>query len=85
MSISNPSKVMPQEESEKKIFMKDGDWEKIALYLVGNQQRFGDNIIIPRTVGPVRIKTIDEKRMDSITESCTVTCIYSSCIGMLVL
>lgn len=73
--------AVPKEASEKRIFMTDPDWDKIAQHLVGNQQRYRENIIIPRGVAPVQIKTIEEKRMDSIVESCVFKSIMSTVIG----
>ncbi|KAL6259578.1 hypothetical protein P5V15_009496 [Pogonomyrmex californicus] len=65
----------------KKITLNDADLDKIAMLLVGNQQRFRENIIIPRMLGPVNIKTIEEKRIESIMESCAFKSIMSCVIG----
>lgn len=71
----------PPEDSERRVFINDTNWDKIAVYLVGNQQRFRENIIIPRTVAPVQIKSNVEKRMETIAESCTFKSICSCFIG----
>lgn len=66
----------------KKVFLNDAELDNIALFLVGNQQRFRENIIIPRILGPVQIKTIEEKRIESVMESCAFKSIMSCVIGM---
>ncbi|XP_054014583.1 mitochondrial import inner membrane translocase subunit Tim22 [Hylaeus anthracinus] len=81
MSATDSSKPIPQEESEKKVFTNNAYWDQLTVYLVGNQQRFRENIIIPRNVGPVQIKTNEEKRIESIIESCTFKSFCSCCIG----
>ncbi|KZC14628.1 PREDICTED: mitochondrial import inner membrane translocase subunit Tim22 [Dufourea novaeangliae] len=76
-----PKPTSPPENNERRVFMNNADWDKIAIHLVGTQQRFRENIIIPRTVGPVQIKSNEEKRMESIAESCTFKSICSCVIG----
>ncbi|XP_076234740.1 mitochondrial import inner membrane translocase subunit Tim22 [Calliopsis andreniformis] len=82
-NIDLPKPTSPPENSEKRVFMNDANWDKIAIYLVGNQQRFRENIIIPRTVGPIQIKTNEEKRIERVMESCTFKSFCSCCIGYL--
>lgn len=76
------TKTIPSAAADKKIFLSDADLDKIALFLVGNQQRFRENIIIPRMLGPVQIKTIEEKRIESVMESCAFKSVMSCVIGM---
>ncbi|XP_031845726.1 mitochondrial import inner membrane translocase subunit Tim22 [Nomia melanderi] len=71
----------PPENSEKRIFLNDAEWDKIAVYLINNQHRYRENIVIPRTIGPVYIKSNEEKRIESIVESCTFKSICSCLIG----
>lgn len=73
----------PSENSERRSVMNEAEWEKITAYLVGTQQRFRENIIIPRTVGPVQIKTNEEKRIERVMESCAFKSLCSCCIGYL--
>ncbi|XP_043262706.1 mitochondrial import inner membrane translocase subunit Tim22 [Colletes gigas] len=84
MIPTDSSKPTLQEENKTGIFMNDEDWDKVVLYFVGAQNRFRENIIIPRTDGPVQIKTNEEKRIESIMESCTFKSICSCCIGFFV-
>lgn len=76
------TKTVPSENENKNVFLNDGDLDKIALFLVGSQQRFRENIIIPRILGPVQIKTIEEKRIESVMESCAFKSIMSGVIGI---
>ncbi|XP_033192855.1 mitochondrial import inner membrane translocase subunit Tim22 [Bombus vancouverensis nearcticus] len=55
----------------------DMNLDNIALYLIGTKERFRENIIIPRTVGPVQLKTDLQEVMDS----CIGKSIISSVIG----
>ncbi|XP_012532395.1 mitochondrial import inner membrane translocase subunit Tim22 [Monomorium pharaonis] len=71
----------PATASGKKVFLSDADLDKMAMLLVGNQQRFRENIIIPRILGPVQIKSIDEKRVERAMESCVFKSIMSCVIG----
>ena len=82
-NIDPPKPPPSKEKGERRFFTNDGDWDKLAVYLIGTQQRFRDNIIIPRTVGPVQIKTNDEKRIERVMESCVFKSICSCCIGYL--
>ncbi|KAL0130926.1 hypothetical protein PUN28_002488 [Cardiocondyla obscurior] len=65
----------------KKVTLSDDELDKVALYLVGDQRHFRENIIIPRMLGPVHIKTIEEKRIDTMMESCAFKSIMSCVIG----
>lgn len=40
-----------------------------------------DNIIIPRTLGPVTIKTNEEKMIEAVFESCAFKCFMSCVLG----
>ncbi|OAD61878.1 Mitochondrial import inner membrane translocase subunit Tim22 [Eufriesea mexicana] len=68
------------EASENKN-ISDVDLDNIALYFISTQQRFRENIIIPRTVGPVQSKTNEEKLIESAMESCIFKSIASCIIG----
>lgn len=75
------TKTVPSDSENRNVFLNDTDLDKIALFLVGSQQRFRENIIIPRMLGGVQIKTIEEKRIESIMESCAFKSIMSCVIG----
>lgn len=63
----------------------DMNLDNIALYLIGTKERFRENIIIPRTVGPVQLKTNEEKLIESVMESCIFKSIASCVIGIFIL
>ncbi|XP_026755039.2 mitochondrial import inner membrane translocase subunit Tim22 [Galleria mellonella] len=62
-------------------FADDNDYDSLAKYLVGNYSRFRENIIIPRFLGPVIIKTNEEKMIEATVESCPFKSITSCIIG----
>lgn len=62
-------------------FMENNDYDSLAKYLVGNNERFRENIIIPRILGPVIIKTNEEKMIDAAIESCPFKSITSCVVG----
>lgn len=53
----------------------------LLKYFVGNNYRYREQIIIPRTVGPVQIKSIDEKRVEAAFESCAFKSLIASVMG----
>ncbi|CAB3219903.1 unnamed protein product [Arctia plantaginis] len=62
-------------------FSEKNDYDSLAKYLVGNNLRFRENIIIPRILGPVIIKTNEEKMIESTIESCPFKSVTSCIIG----
>lgn len=68
---------------DKKRELSPDEWSYLTKYFVGNNNRFRENIIIPRTLGPVTIKTNEEKMMESFLESCPFKSMMSCVIGTL--
>ncbi|KAJ8711471.1 hypothetical protein PYW07_008713 [Mythimna separata] len=62
-------------------FMEENDYDSLTRYLVGNNYRFRENIIIPRILGPVIIKTNEEKMIEATIESCPFKSVTSCVIG----
>lgn len=62
-------------------FLETSNYDSLAKYLIGNQYRFRENIIIPRLLGPVIIKTNEEKMIEATVESCPFKVITSCVIG----
>lgn len=82
----NSSKSSSQSlEINENRMRNDMDLDNIALYLIGTKERFRENIIIPRTVGPVQLKTNEEKLIESVMESCIFKSIASCVIGIFIL
>lgn len=56
------------------------EWMYLTQYFVGNNYRYRENIIIPRNLGPVAIKTHEEKMVESFVESCPFK-VMMSCVA----
>jgi import inner membrane translocase subunit TIM22 len=76
---------MDKEESDGRVFFTNEEWDKLALYLIDNKTRYRENVIIPRIVGPVKIKTREEKMVEAAMESCAFKTIMSCVAGRLVM
>ncbi|XP_050305364.1 mitochondrial import inner membrane translocase subunit Tim22-like isoform X2 [Anthonomus grandis grandis] len=57
------------------------EWTKLSNYFVGNNYRYRENIVIPRNLGPVQIKTNEEKMVEAFFESCPFKVIMSCVAG----
>ncbi|XP_013188338.1 mitochondrial import inner membrane translocase subunit Tim22 [Amyelois transitella] len=68
-------------DPDLKDFMEKNDYDSLAKYLVGNHSRFRENIIIPRILGPIVIKTNEEKMIEATVESCPFKSLTSCIIG----
>ena len=75
---------MNKDEGEKRVFFSNEEWDKIALYLLGNNTRYRENIIIPRIMGPVKIKTKEEKMVEAAFESCGFKTVMSCVMGTII-
>ncbi|KPJ01129.1 PREDICTED: mitochondrial import inner membrane translocase subunit Tim22 [Papilio xuthus] len=62
-------------------FSEKNDYDALAKYLIGNNYRYRENIIIPRILGPVIIKTNEEKMIEATVESCPFKSLTSCIIG----
>ncbi|XP_033162591.1 mitochondrial import inner membrane translocase subunit Tim22 [Drosophila mauritiana] len=59
----------------------DPDLDRMAMEYVGNMQRYRENIIIPKGNGPVKIKTNEEKFIETVVESCGFKCTMACVMG----
>lgn len=66
---------------EEKRQLTAEEWMGLMRYFVGNNYRYRENIIIPKTLGPVQIKTEEEKMVEAIFESCPFKSFMSCVIG----
>lgn len=71
----------PPINKELQKFCEKSDYDSLAKYLVGNMTRYRENIIIPRVLGPIVIKTNEEKMIEATVESCPFKSITSCIIG----
>lgn len=69
------------EVRDTRVFLSDPVWDQVAVFLIGNQQRFRDHIVIPRGVTPVQIKTNEEKAVEAAMESCIFKSLMSCVLG----
>ncbi|XP_054258512.1 mitochondrial import inner membrane translocase subunit Tim22-like [Macrosteles quadrilineatus] len=67
------------------IFHSDPFLDSVARYFIGNNNRYRENIIIPKSMGPVYIKTNEEKMIEAAFESCafktTISCVAGFGLG----
>ncbi|XP_068086896.1 mitochondrial import inner membrane translocase subunit Tim22 [Anabrus simplex] len=61
---------MDTQEESKQVYFTPDEWDHVVNYLVGNNYRYRENIVIPRVMGPVHIKTNEEKMVERFFESC---------------
>ncbi|XP_073959451.1 mitochondrial import inner membrane translocase subunit Tim22-like [Choristoneura fumiferana] len=62
-------------------FHEKNDYDSLAKYLVGNNYRYRENIIIPPFLGPIVIKTNEEKMIEAAVESCPFKSLTSCVVG----
>jgi len=72
---------MDRQEIDKRVFFTNEEWDKLAVYMIGNNTRYRENIIIPRMMGPVKIKTREEKMIEAAMESCAFKTVTSCVLG----
>nr|XP_022906857.1 mitochondrial import inner membrane translocase subunit Tim22 [Onthophagus taurus] len=66
---------------DEKRKLSEEDWTNLTKYFIGNNTRYRDTIIIPKNLGPVKIKSNEEKMVESAMESCAFKSIMSCVIG----
>lgn len=74
--MENTSQVEPET-----VFHSDPFLDSVARYFVGNNSRYRENVIIPRSMGPVYIKTNEEKMIEAGFESCAFKTLMSCVAG----
>jgi import inner membrane translocase subunit TIM22 len=72
---------MDRQETDKRVFFTNEEWDRLAVYMIGNNTRYRENIIIPRMMGPVKIKTREEKMIEAAMESCAFKTVTSCVLG----
>lgn len=78
---SRKEPLQPVEVPEVKRRLTSEEWMGLVNHFVGNNFRYRENIIIPKTLGPVQIKTDEEKMVEAIFESCPFKSLMSCVIG----
>ncbi|XP_075216620.1 mitochondrial import inner membrane translocase subunit Tim22 [Lycorma delicatula] len=74
MSRANDENVKPE-------FFNDNVLNELALFFIGNTYRYRENIVVPRSMGPVFIKTNEEKMVEAVFESCAFKTGMSCVLG----
>lgn len=74
---------MDRQADDKRVFFTNEEWDRLARHLIGNSTRYRENIIIPRMMGPVKIKTKEEKMVEAAFESCAFKTVMSCVLGKL--
>lgn len=57
-------------EAPKPRVLDTAELDRMAMHFVGNLHRYRENIVIPKANGPVKIKTNEEKLIETAVESC---------------
>ena len=57
------------------------EFDQLSKYFIGNNCRYRENIIVPRTAGPVQIKSDDEKRVEDLFQSCAFKSLTACVVG----
>lgn len=73
--------ALNENKDEKLEKLSENDWDVIAKYLVGNIYKYRENIIIPKDIGPIKIKTKEEKSVEAAFESCAFKSLMSCVMG----
>jgi len=61
--------------------LNEQDFAKIQLALLSNDPKYRTSVVIPRTLGPVKIKTREEKLVEAGFDSCAFKAIMSCVLG----
>ncbi|XP_030371003.1 mitochondrial import inner membrane translocase subunit Tim22 [Scaptodrosophila lebanonensis] len=84
MSIM-PDTDAKREDGTKPRLFESAELDKMAMHFVGNLNRYRENIVIPKSNGPVKIKTNEEKFIETAVESCgfksTMACVMGYGLG----
>lgn len=76
-----PQKAEEKMETQQKRQFTTEEWISLTNYYVGNNLRYRENVIVPKTLGPVGIKTNEEKMVEAAMESCVFKSVMSCVMG----
>lgn len=57
------------------------EFDALTRYFVGNLSHYRENLIIPRSVGPIQIKSDQQKQVEAFFESCAFKAIVATVGG----
>ncbi|EEB09811.1 mitochondrial import inner membrane translocase subunit Tim22, putative [Pediculus humanus corporis] len=72
---------MADTNKDRKISFTNEEFEKIAQNLIFTKEKYRENIVIPRLLGPVQVKTKEENAIETAFESCAFKSFMSCVIG----
>ncbi|XP_045601204.1 mitochondrial import inner membrane translocase subunit Tim22 [Procambarus clarkii] len=81
MATEANSGVGTDNEVKNKLLFTPQEIDQIARFLVGNQRRERESLIIPRNFTPVVFKSREEKAVEAVFESCPFKAILSLFAG----
>lgn len=67
--------------SEEKRKLSNEDWVNLTNFFVGNNTRYRENIVLPKNLGPIKLKSDEEKMVEAAFESCAFKSLMSCVIG----
>ncbi|KRT86157.1 hypothetical protein AMK59_1200 [Oryctes borbonicus] len=68
-------------DNEEKRRLSNEDWVNLTNFFLGNNTRYRENIVIPKNLGPVKLKSDEEKMVEAAFESCAFKSVMSCVIG----
>lgn len=66
---------------EKRVLLSSDEFKTAMMRLISSEPKLRDAVLIPRTYGPVVIKTREEKILEATFESCIFKCLMSCVLG----
>ena len=68
-------------DNKKKYNLTPQQVHEIQLKLLGRISKNSDNIVLPKSCLPIRLRTVDEKLVEGLFESCIFKSALSCCAG----
>ena len=82
-TVTKMSEQELSSENRQMTLFTPKEMDQIARYLVLNQRRQRENLIMPRTFTPIVMKNDNEKMVEAAFESCAFKSLLSCVAGML--
>ncbi|CAD7086892.1 unnamed protein product [Hermetia illucens] len=76
-----PTPPTRKTDERRRAFFENEELDELAKHYIGNFQRYRENIIVPRNIGPVKIKTNEEKMIEAAMESCVFKSVMACVLG----
>ncbi|XP_055695702.1 mitochondrial import inner membrane translocase subunit Tim22 [Lutzomyia longipalpis] len=79
--LPNPAAAKPKDAAPRNVFFENDDMDSMARHFIGNMQRYRENVVIPKNLGPVKILTNEEKMIQNAMDSCTFKSVMACVMG----